>query len=139
MSNNSINQDDALKILIKNCLLPINDEIINKIININNRSILKNEIISQYKRKVLELDNNIKKYIPQICVNCMELYLIKSKSYNNYNINRYNNVGMQNLKLISTECDIIYHFFHALESDLTPISNGDYAQQISNLCFNTRI
>ena len=36
-------------------------------INNNNSSILKNEIISQYKRKVLELDDNIKKYTTNMC------------------------------------------------------------------------
>jgi len=126
-SNKCDKYQEALKIINTNGMIPINDENIIKLEN--NQNI--NSIIAPYKNKVLKLENDLKKYVGEICVAVMQILLLQFQTFQN-------NKQLKNAYRVSQKCYIIYNFFNNLESQIKPIGAGDTAKQISNLYFQTR-
>merc|ERR1711933_642232 len=115
--------DEALSVIQTLDIIPI------KFINLQNHQNM-NEILESHKSKVLKLDNNLRKYVGEICVAIMQIF------YHQYQSLPHK--GDENAFRISQKCRIIYTFFNMVESQIKPIGAGETAKQVSNLYFQTQ-
>mmetsp|Transcript_55572 Transcript_55572/g.92398 ORF Transcript_55572/g.92398 Transcript_55572/m.92398 type:complete len:1051 (+) Transcript_55572:1233-4385(+) len=124
--------DKALNVVHVNDMIPIRDEYVMRLNGVPSDELVINELINEYKPKVLALQQDVKKYFGELCLCVMRLLAIEFERFRACK-------QIESLKSVSKKCEIIYAFFNHLEDDIKPMNTGDdVAKNISSLYYKTK-